>query len=82
MSVISSSATSSAITFGTACVVVAATMQPAKKTSECWIPLQYGQRPETTIPPSTGRPLPRGAQTPAAIRRGSPNSSARLSSGR
>ena len=57
-------------------------MQPAKNTAACVIPLQYAHRPETTTPPSTGRAFPRGAQTPAAIRCGSSNSSARLSAGR
>ena len=51
------------------------TKQPANSRSACAIPLQNAQRPETTSPPSTGRALPRGAQTPAAIPRPSPNSS-------
>lgn len=48
---------------------------PAKSQSQCGIPLQNGQRPETTYPPSTLRPVPRGAQTPAATVRGSPKTS-------
>ena len=58
------------------------TRQPANMRSAWVMPLQNAQRPETTTPPSTGRPLPRGAQTPAATPRPSPKSSSRLDSGR
>src|ERR1700730_14812593 len=50
--------------------------------SACVIPLQNAQRPDTTTPPSTVRPVPRGAQTPAATPRPSPNSASRLEAGR
>jgi hypothetical protein len=50
--------------------------------SACEIPLQNAQRPDTTTPPSTVRPVPRGAQTPAATPRPSPNSASRLETGK
>ena len=50
--------------------------------SACEIPLQNGQRPDTITPPSTVRPVPRGAQTPAATPRPSPKSASRLEAGR
>ena len=46
------------------------------------MPLQKDHCPETTTPPSTERPLPRGAQMPAARARPSPNSASRLAGGR
>ena len=57
-------------------------MHPANITSAWQIPLQNAQRPETTTPPSTDRPLPRGAHTPAARPRPSPNNWSRLDGGR
>ena len=58
------------------------TRHPANIMSACVIPLQNGQRPDTTTPPSTVRPVPRGAHTPAATPRPSPKSASRLEVGR
>ncbi|MDT7655759.1 MAG: hypothetical protein QOF38_474 [Pseudonocardiales bacterium] len=59
-----------------------ASTQPANSQSECEIALQNGHWPDTTTPPSTGRAAPRGAHTPAATERGSPNTSVAPFSGR
>ena len=56
--------------------------QPANSVSAWVIPLQNGQRPDTTTPPSTDLAVPRGAHTPAATPRPSPNISSRLDAGR
>ncbi|BCI90301.1 hypothetical protein NIIDMKKI_55070 [Mycobacterium kansasii] len=60
--------------------------QPANIMSAWLIPLQNGQRPDTTTPPSTERAVPRGAHTPAAtpcpFRGPPPNISSRLDAGR
>ncbi|CKR69238.1 Uncharacterised protein [Mycobacterium tuberculosis] len=58
------------------------TKQPANMMSAWLIPLQNGQRPDTTTPPSTDRAVPRGAHTPAATPRPPPNISSRLRAGR